>query len=165
MQHPRPRTLWAKALEAGTALALVARYGHRAVLAQYLRLAPYGESSHGIGHAARWYFDRPASDLTWAQAALLTAVPQAPTLMALRQPAGAARAASRAALALAVLARQGVLSAEALDRARGELASPAFAAPRAVPPRCRWCCIWRTWRALPARRTIRRTRVGVPPWT
>ncbi len=128
MQHPRPRTLWAKAVEAGTALALVARYGHQAVLAQYLRLAPYGDSSHGIGHAARWYFDRPASDLTWAQAALLAAVPQAPALMALRHPAGAARAARRAAGALATLARQNLLSAEELDLARAALTHPVFAA-------------------------------------
>ncbi len=128
MQHPRPRTPWAKAVEAGTALVLVARYGHGAVLAQYLRLAPYGQSSHGIGHAARWYFDRPAGDLTWAQAALLAAVPQAPAVLALRRPAGEARAASRAAGALAVLARQGVLSADELDRARAELTRPALVA-------------------------------------
>ena len=126
MQHPRPRTLWAKAVEAGTAVALVARYGHRAVLAQYLRLAPYGESSHGIGHAARWYFDRPAGDLTWAQAALLAAVPQAPALLAPRLRDGETRAARRAADALARLAGEGVLSAEDLDRGRAELARPAL---------------------------------------
>ena len=131
MQHPRPRTLWAKAVEAGTGVALVARYGHRAVLAQYLRLAPYGGSSHGIGHAARWYFDRPAGDLTWAQAALLASVPQAPALLAPRHPGGAMRAARRAAGALARLARQGVLSAGEMEQARAELARPALvAAPR-----------------------------------
>ena len=43
------------------------RYGRAAVLAQYLRLAPYGNGSHGIGHAARWYFDKPAADLSWAR--------------------------------------------------------------------------------------------------
>jgi penicillin-binding protein 1C len=130
MQHPRPRTLWAKAVEAGTALALVARYGHRAVLAQYLRLAPYGESSHGIGHAARWYFDRPAGDLTWAQAALLAAVPQAPALLDLRRPAGEARAARRAAGALATLANRGVLSAAERDQeAAGLLHPPLSPAP------------------------------------
>ena len=98
MQHPRPRTLWAKAVEAGTAVALVARYGHQAVLAQYLRLAPYGENSHGIGHAAQWYFDRPAADLDTAQAALLSAIPQAPGSAALHH--GLARAAARARHAL-----------------------------------------------------------------
>ncbi len=117
MQHPRPRTLWAKAVEAGTAVALTLRYGHAAVLAQYLRLAPYGEGSHGIGHAARWYFDRPAADLDWAQAALLAAVPQAPGLMALHH--GLPRAAARARQALALMDLPPVTLAQAqaeLDR-------------------------------------------------
>ena len=51
-----------------------------AVLAQYLRRAPYGDNSHGVAHAARCYFDRPAGDLSWAETALLAAVPQAPAL-------------------------------------------------------------------------------------
>jgi penicillin-binding protein 1C len=85
MQHPRPRTLWSKAIEAGVALAITARYGHQAILAQYLRLAPYGESTHGIGHAAWWYFGRPAADLDWAQAALLAAIPQSPSWLALHR--------------------------------------------------------------------------------
>ena len=102
MQHPRPRTLWAKAVEAGTAIVLTARYGHAAILAQYLRLAPYGENSHGIAHAARWYFDKPAVDLDTAQAALLCAIPQAPGRMALHR--NHARAAARARQALAAMA-------------------------------------------------------------
>ncbi len=101
MQHPRPRTLWAKAVEAGTALALTARYGRAAILAQYLRLAPYGEGSHGIAHAAEWYYAKPAADLDWTEAATLAAIPQAPGLMALHRHA--ARAAARAARALAIL--------------------------------------------------------------
>lgn len=101
MQHPRRPTLWAKAVEAGTAIALTAVYGRDAILAQYLRLAPYGESTHGIGYAARWFFDRPAADLSWAQAALLASVPQAPALHALRRPGS--RVARRAARALAML--------------------------------------------------------------
>ncbi len=103
MQHPRPRTLWAKAVEAGTAVVLTARYGHEALLAQYLRLAPYGANSHGIGHAARWYFDKPAADLSWAEAALLSAVPQSPSASDLRRPGGLARAAARARRALDVI--------------------------------------------------------------
>ena len=103
LQHPRPRTLWAKLVEAGTAVALTARYGREAVLAQYLRLAPYGNGSHGIGHAARWYFGKPAADLDWAEAALLASVPQAPALANPRQPGGLARAGRRAARALALL--------------------------------------------------------------
>ena len=99
MQHPRPRTLWAKAVEAGAAVAITVRYGRDAVLAQYFRLAPYAEGSHGIGHAARWYFDRPAADLSLAQAALLCALPQAPGLMSLR-PRSVERTRARARRAL-----------------------------------------------------------------
>ena len=114
MQHPRARTLWAKALEAGTAVALTVRYGRGAVLAQYLRLAPYGESSHGIGHAARWFFDRPAADLSWAQAALLAAVPQSPARLALRRPGS--RAALRAARVLAALGQADAIGELAATR-------------------------------------------------
>lgn len=103
LQHPRPRTLWSKTIEAGTALALTARYGRDAILAQYLRLAPYGNGSHGIGHAARYYFDKPAADLTWSEAALLSAIPQAPALANPTHPEGLNRARRRAARALATL--------------------------------------------------------------
>jgi len=106
MQHPRPRTLWAKSIEAGVAVALTARYGHAAILSQYLRLAPYGQSSHGIGHAAWWYFARPASDLDWPQAALLAAIPQSPTQLALHR--NNPRTRQRAALALARLQSAGI---------------------------------------------------------
>jgi penicillin-binding protein 1C len=116
MQHPRPRTLWAKAVEAGTAVAITVRYGRAAVLAQYVRLAPYGESSHGIAHAAWWYFDKPAQDLTWAQAAVLSGVPQAPSRLAPRG-AGVQRAVVRARQALATIG----LPPDTLAQAQAEL--------------------------------------------
>jgi penicillin-binding protein 1C len=132
MQHPRPRTLWAKAVEAGVAVALTARYGHEAVLAQYLRLAPYGQSSHGIGHAAWWYYGRPAADLDWPQAAMLAAVPQSPTQLAPRR--GNPRTLVRASLALARLAAAWVVPA-------GLVATEDNT--RAVPPphRPRWTAL------------------------
>lgn len=101
LQNPRPRTLWAKAVEAGTAIALTLRYGRDAVLAQYFVLAPYGNGSHGIGHAARLYFDKPAADLSPAESALLAAVPRAPGRLNPLRPDGLAAAKRRAAAALA----------------------------------------------------------------
>ncbi|HTO79227.1 MAG TPA: biosynthetic peptidoglycan transglycosylase, partial [Methylocystis sp.] len=77
MQRPQPRGLISKLDEAVTGLALVARYGRKAVLQHYLRLAPYGAGSHGAAHAARFYFDKPVEDLSWAETALLAAIPQA----------------------------------------------------------------------------------------
>jgi penicillin-binding protein 1C len=110
MQHPEPRTLWAKAVEAGTALALTARYGRAAVLEQYLRLVPYGNGSHGIGHAARWYLDKPAADLSWAEIALLCAVPRAPAAYNPLRPSGLSRARARASRILDALRGQGVIT-------------------------------------------------------
>lgn len=127
MQHPRPRTLWSKAIEAGAALGITLRYGRAAVLSQYLRLAPYGEGSHGIAHAARWYFDRPAADLDLAQAALICAVPQAPGLLSLR--AGRLeRTQARARRAVLAMALSAADQAAALQ----ELATLA---PRPAPRR------------------------------
>ena len=132
MQHPAPRTLWAKALEAGTALLLVGRYGHAAVLAQYLRLAPYGNGSHGIAHAARWYFDKPAADLGWAEIALLAALPRAPAADNPRHPAGLARARARGARILGVLRAADAIPAPEYRAALTELATLA---PRPAPRR------------------------------
>lgn len=125
MQHPRPRTLWSKAIEAGAAVGLTLRYGRAAVLAQYLRLAPYGESSHGIAHAARWYFNRPADDLSVAQAALLCAIPQSPGHLSLRRPGR-----------IQARARRAILAMDLDDAARSDaLAALPTIAPRPAPRR------------------------------
>ena len=71
MQDPAPRSFVNKIVEAATGVAITYRNGHEAALAHYLRLAPYGNGSHGIAHAARFYFDKPVADLSWAEIALL----------------------------------------------------------------------------------------------
>src|SRR3982751_4379042 len=81
MQDPASRNYLNKAREASTAFFLTLRYGREAVLRQYLKLAPYGNDSHGIAHAARFYFDKPVADLSWAEIAFLAAIPQAPGRM------------------------------------------------------------------------------------
>lgn len=111
MQNPQPRTLLNKLLEAATATVLTLRHGREAVLRHYLRLVPYGNGSHGIAHAARWYLDKPVEDLSWAEIAFLSALPQAPTLMNPAQETGRSRAMARARRILDRLADQGVLSA------------------------------------------------------
>ena len=122
MQHPEARTLWAKLVEAGTALGLTLRYGRAAVLAQYLRLVPYGNGSHGIGHAAHWYFDKPAADLSWAEIALLCAIPRAPAAYNPLRPDGLRRARDRAGHILAVLHREAVISDAQYRAAAAQLA-------------------------------------------
>jgi penicillin-binding protein 1C len=129
MQQPQARSLWAKAVEAGTAVALTARYGREAVAAHYLRLVPYGNGSHGIAHAARFYLDKPVADLSWAEIALLSAIPQSPTLMNPLHADGLARARQRGSRMLDELGRQGVVGEAELAFARRQLA--ALQLPRA----------------------------------
>ena len=109
MQDPAARGYIAKAFEAATALLMTARYGRDAVLRQYLALVPFGQNSHGIAHAARWYFDKPVEDLSWAEIAVLSAVPQSPAAMSPGTVAGRARAVERGRKALVRLHDQGVL--------------------------------------------------------
>jgi penicillin-binding protein 1C len=131
MQHPAPRNVWSKAREAAVAVALTLRHGREKLLAHYLQLIPYGNGSHGIAHAARWYFDKPADDLSWAEIALLSAIPQSPTLMNPLRPDGLARAKGRGHRMLDELARQKVIDAAELALAHQQLAG----LPQPVPPR------------------------------
>ncbi len=133
MQAPAARHLWSKALEAGTAVALTLRYGREAVLEQYLRLVPYGNGSHGIAHAARFYLDKPATDLSWAEIAFLSAIPQAPALHNPLRPEGLRRAIARGQRALTALAAQGTIPADELDTARAQLAALVLAQPPRRP--------------------------------
>lgn len=123
MQNPAPRTLWAKSVEAGVAVVLTLRYGREALLAHYLRLVPYGNESHGIAHAARWYFDKPVQDLSWAEIALLSAIPQSPARMNLYRPDGLARAAARGRKALDELLRLGTITSLEHAIAREQIAA------------------------------------------
>src|SRR5262249_46961509 len=81
LQHPESRSYIHKAIEALTAVFLVARYGREAVLVQYLRVVPYGNRTGGISYAARRSLDKPVEDLSWAEIAFLSALPQAPSRM------------------------------------------------------------------------------------
>lgn len=123
MQAPGPRSYANKFWEAATALAIVARNGRDATLAHYLRLAPYGNGSHGVAHAARFYFDRPIDDLSWAQVALLAAIPQSPGRMNITRASGLRLAVDRARYAIARLEAEGALDAAQAEMARRELAA------------------------------------------
>ncbi len=123
MQSPGSRGYLRKATEAVTAVLLTDRYGSREVLRQYLRIVPYGNRIHGIAYAARSYFDKPVEDLSWAEIAFLSALPQAPARMNPFSPAGRERAVRRGERVLAELAGRGVLSPADYALARGQLAA------------------------------------------
>ncbi|MBM2846521.1 MAG: family penicillin-binding protein, partial [Bacteroidetes bacterium] len=78
-RHPRsPRY---KILEAWYALRLERMFSKNEILEQYLNRAPYGNQLFGIEAASWQYFGKPARDLTLAEAAFLSGLPNAPSLL------------------------------------------------------------------------------------
>lgn len=69
----------AKAREMLYAIRLDRKLGKDQILSAFLAEAPYGGRIVGADDAARLYFDTTVSQLTWAQAAYLAALPQRPT--------------------------------------------------------------------------------------
>jgi len=110
MQAPAERNYFNKLIEAVTALALTLRYGREQVLGHYLRLVPYGNNIHGIAYAARRYLNKPVDDLSWAEIAFLSAIPQSPGRMNPYIYRGRERAVSRGKRILAQLRQQAVVS-------------------------------------------------------
>lgn len=92
-----PRSDWArKALEAGFTVLIETIWGKRRIMEVYLNVAEFGEGVFGAEAAARRWFDRPAAELTLAQAARLAAILPSPRERSAARPsafvAGRARA-------------------------------------------------------------------------
>ena len=77
----QPRTLSEKLRE----LLIATRYELRAskddILRDYASHAPFGANIVGLHAAARKYFNRPADQLSWAETATLSVLPNAPSLL------------------------------------------------------------------------------------
>ncbi|MGI8411317.1 MAG: transglycosylase domain-containing protein [Solirubrobacteraceae bacterium] len=72
-----------KIVQAKLATQLEARHTKNWILDNYLNDVPYGtvrgQTAYGVGAAAQMFFDKPVSQLTLHQAALLAGLPQAPS--------------------------------------------------------------------------------------
>lgn len=100
LQGRHHRTIFHKIEECFTALFLTMRLGREGIMRRYLTIAPYGNRIAGINYAARRYLCKPLGDCTWAEMALLTALPNAPGAMNLHRRKGGERAIKRAVLIL-----------------------------------------------------------------
>ena len=78
LSRGKERTLWQKFIEAVLATRLELRYRKRSILALYAAHAPFGGNVVGLEAAAWRYFGHPAAELTWAEAATLAVLPNAP---------------------------------------------------------------------------------------
>jgi penicillin-binding protein 1C len=70
-----------KLIESWMALRLEFSYSKEEILELYAANAPFGGNVVGIEAASRRYFNRPPGRLSWAEAACLAVLPNAPSLM------------------------------------------------------------------------------------
>ncbi|MDO8435111.1 MAG: PBP1A family penicillin-binding protein [bacterium] len=73
------RTLTRKFKELILAILIERKFSKDEILQLYLNEIPYGSTAYGIEVAAQTFFEKPATDLTLDEAALLSALPKAPT--------------------------------------------------------------------------------------
>jgi penicillin-binding protein 1C len=74
----RPRTLRAKIIESLTALRLEQAWSKERILAAYLNRLDFGNLNIGLAAASDYYFGKPVSDLSDAEAAFLAGLPKNP---------------------------------------------------------------------------------------
>ena len=78
--EPRPRTLGSKLIEMARAIQLELVFSKEEILSMYFSLAPFGGNVEGATAASLIYFNKLPARLTIAEAALLVALPQSPTV-------------------------------------------------------------------------------------
>ena len=81
LSRGRERTLWQKMVEAVLATRLELRCSKRQILTFYASHAPFGGNVVGLEAAAWRYFGRPPAELSWAEAATLAVLPNAPSTL------------------------------------------------------------------------------------
>lgn len=81
LSNPRERTYSAKVAELFRALKITLHYSKSEVLRIYAAHIPMGGNIVGVEAASFRYFGKPPADLTWAEAALLAVLPNAPGMI------------------------------------------------------------------------------------
>jgi len=114
----RYRRLYSRKIkEVILALEITRRYPKDQILEWYLNSNFYGNFAYGVEAAARVYFDKSASELTLAEAAMLAALPQYPGLNPIDNPEPAKK---RQWIALQAMVEAGYISQEEAEAAFAE---------------------------------------------
>lgn len=119
------KSLQRKAKEAILAILTEIIYSKDDILEMYLNYISYGGTSVGIEAASQRYFDKPARDLSIAEAALLAGLPQAPSRYSpFNSDPQAAK--NRQAEVLRRMVEDGYISQEQADTAKAEVLTYAL---------------------------------------
>ncbi|MEO8351438.1 MAG: penicillin-binding protein 1C [Chthoniobacteraceae bacterium] len=115
---PRPRTFETKFIEAATALRLEEVWDKERILVEYFNRVDFGHLNVGIAAAADYYFGKPLSDLSDAEAALLAGLPKNPSRLSPHRALAAAQRRQRTVLER--MRKNGWLNAAQFERAVAE---------------------------------------------
>ena len=128
LSRQKERSIWQKMIEAILATRLELRCSKGEILALYASHAPFGGNVVGLEAAAWRYFGRPADELSWAEAATLAVLPNAPATLHLSR--GRDELLSKRNRLLRRLLEHGDLSA---DSYKAALEEPLPDAPLPLP--------------------------------
>lgn len=116
----RKSSIWRKVKEVPYAMAMEFKYSKSDILNIYMNRSYLGAGARGFEAASQRYFDKPASDVNAAEAAMLAGLLKAPSYFA--PTANLQRAQDRANVTLGLMHNQGYLTDQELAEAR---ANPA----------------------------------------
>ncbi|WP_342324034.1 peptidoglycan glycosyltransferase PbpC [Kosakonia sp. BYX6] len=125
---PHSRTFGGKVRQVWRALQLEWHLSKRDILTLYLNRAPFGGTLQGIGAASWAYLGKPPAKLSYAEAALLAVLPQAPSR--LRPDRWPQRAQAARDKVLDRMVTQNVWPVSQVKESREE---PVWLAPRQMP--------------------------------
>lgn len=80
-QERKGKSWWSKIAESFMAIGVELRYSKSTILKLYASHAPFGGNVVGLDAAAWRYFGKSATELSWAEAATLAVLPNAPSLI------------------------------------------------------------------------------------
>lgn len=127
---------WTRKLnEALYAYRIEVFYDKDEILEGYLNTVYYGHGMYGVEAASRYYFGKSASDLTLAEAAMLTGVPKGPSIYS--PIVNFEKATNRQHVILNLMAEQGVITEAEKTRAQQEqiaLKNDQWVAAKSVAP-------------------------------
>ena len=134
LSPPEERGIKAKLKGLYWALRVECRYSKDEILEAYLNRVAFGPSVYGVEEASRYYFDKPASALSPAEAAALAVTIRSPSVLDPFTDQGQEELAHWTAPLLERLESNGSLTAEAGERARSQVLElnpdpPPFLAP------------------------------------
>lgn len=131
------RTVGEKIIESILATRLECRYSKSEILAMYASHAPFGGNVVGLDAAAWRYFGHSAAQLSWAEAATLAVLPNAPSMMHLAKNRSALR--EKRNRLLAYLHKTGEINDIDYDLAISEnLPSEPLPLPQTAPHLVTW---------------------------